>query len=309
MYAVSVAIASRRYMTRRKREALWGYVFASSWILNFMLFSLFPFVFAIYLSFCYFQGLGTIRWIGLYNYQKMFRDPMVAHSLWVTFKYTLMSVPINMVSGVAMAVLLNQKVRGLGVWRTIYYLPAVLPQIAALMLWGWIFSHHGILNWFLSLFGFKAVDWLTNEYTVLPAFIIMNLWYVGSGVLIYLAAMQNVPTEFYEAAQIDGANAWQRFWHITIPQISPILFMQLIFNIIGSLQTFSQVIVMIGNNPNPGALFFSFYVYQQFFLSNQYGYAAALSWLLFAIIAVITALTFKWSQAWVYYEGMRTKGR
>ncbi|MGE5598348.1 MAG: carbohydrate ABC transporter permease, partial [Bacteroidota bacterium] len=204
---------------------------------------------------------------------------------------------------------LNQKIRGIVAWRTIYYLPAVLPQIAGMMLWGWIFDVHGVLNYLLSLLGIPAVSWLTNEHTVLPSFIIMSLWYAGSGVLIYLAAMQNVPTEFYEAAEIDGANAWQRFWRITIPQISPILFMQLIFTIIGSLQTFNQVIVMIGNNPNPGALFFSFYVYQQFFLSKQYGYASALSWLLFAIIAVITALTFKWSQAWVYYEGMRTRGR
>ncbi len=284
------------------KRALEGYLFISPWIIGFAIFTAGALIGSFTISLTEWNIVGTPRFIGLQNYQAMLQDKFFWQSLKVTVLY-LFNVPLNLTLGLLLAILLNQKVRGLSIFRTIFYLPSVTAGVAVSLLWMWIFNpRFGVINILLKKVGIIGPAWLGSETWALPALIIMSMWGVGGGMLIYLGALQGIPTALYEAATLDGAGAWRKFLHITIPMITPVLLLNLIMGIIGSFQVFTQAYIMTQGGPNYATLFYVLYLYQQAFRWFNMGYASALAWLLFLIILVCTYLVLRTSSRWVYYE-------
>ncbi|HEY3411746.1 MAG TPA: extracellular solute-binding protein [Armatimonadota bacterium] len=293
-----------------------GYLFISPWIIGLLIFSLFPIVTSMLMSLCQWDAITPIhhaQWVGLDNYHRLFtQEPKFWMALRVTAIYSVFSVPIGLVLSVAIAILLNQKVKGIPVFRTIYYVPSLVGGVSVAVLWWRIFNRDfGILNFALdkmgifASMGIKPIDWLGSETFALPALIIMSMWGVGGGMLIYLAGLQGIPTQLYEAASIDGAGNFRKFWTITLPMLSPVIFFNLIMGIIGSFQVFTQAYVMTSGGPNNATLFYVLYLFQKGFQQFQMGYASALAWVLFAIVLALTALVMRSSKSWVHYEGSR----
>lgn len=293
-----------------RNEELTGWLMASPWIIGICIWILGPFGAAAYLAFTQYDILTPSQFIGLENFEAMlFQDDLFWKSLEVTTVYAFVSVPLQIAFGLFLAMLLNTKIRGLAWFRTIYYLPAVLSGVAISFLWIWVFSADwGVLNYILSLFGIPGPNWLTSERWALSALILMSLWGVGSGMVIYLAGLQGVPTELYEAAEVDGATWLRKFWHITLPMISPVILFQLIMGIIAALQTFTQGYVMTEGGPNSATLFFVLYLWRNAFQYLKMGYASALAWAIFAYILLLTLLVLRSSSMWVFYSG-EIKGR
>jgi len=229
-----------------KREERYFYIFISPWIIGFLIFIAGPIIASLYFSFCNYDVVTPPVWIGFQNYKKLFFDPLFWQALKVTSYYSLLSVPLGIILSLVIAILLNQKIRGLVWFRTIYYIPSVISGVAVSLLWMWIFNpEFGILNFLLwKLFRIHGPAWLMSEEWVIPALIIMSFWGIGGDIVIYLAGLQGIPTELYEAAAIDGANSWKKFLNITIPMMSPILLFTLVMGIIGSFQVFTQAYVM-----------------------------------------------------------------
>ncbi len=293
------------------REAVEGYIFIMPWLLGFLIFMLGPISASLYFSFTKYELARPPIFQGLTNYANLFHDRLFYQSLKVTSIYTFVSVPLSITLSFLTALMLNQKVRFLGTLRTIYYLPNLIPLVASAMLWVWILNpEFGLLNTFLKQFlGIQGPLWLHHTKWALPSFIMMSLWAsIGGPMLIYLAGLQGIPTELYEAASIDGANARQQFRHITIPQMTPVIFFNLVMGIIGSFQVFAQGYLMTQGGPRYATLFYVLYLYNNAFKWFKMGYASALAWVLFIIIMAFTALIFKSSTAWVYYAG-ELKGR
>jgi multiple sugar transport system permease protein len=289
---------SRTYWIR----AMEGYLFILPWIVGFAIFTAGALLGSFSISLTEWNIVGTPKFIGLQNYQKMVQDKFFWQSLKVTTLY-LFNVPLNLVLGLFLAILLNQKVRGLGFFRTVFYLPSVTAGVAVSLLWMWIYNpRFGVINILLKKIGITGPAWLGSETWALPALIIMSVWGVGGGMLVYLGALQGIPTALYEAATLDGASAWRKFLHITIPMITPVLLLNLIMGIIGSFQVFTQAYIMTNGGPNYATLFYVLYLYQQAFQWFNMGYASALAWVLFLIILALTYLIFQTSSRWVYYE-------
>ena len=288
-----------------RREEFVGYLMAAPWLLG-MLWLLFgPFGAAAYLSFTDYDILTPANWVGLENFDMMLRgDPLFWKSLSVTTTYAVVSIPLQIALGLFLAILLNTSIRGLAWLRTVYYLPAVLSGVAVSFLWIWVFSADwGILNFLLYKIGIEGPNWLTSEDWALTSLIIMSLWGVGSGLVIYLAGLQGVPTELYESAEIDGAGRFRSFYHITVPMVSPVILFQLIIGIIGALQVFTQGYVMTQGGPNNATLFYILHLYRHAFRFLHMGYASALAWALFIYILVLALLVLRSSRAWVFYSG------
>jgi multiple sugar transport system permease protein len=204
---------------------------------------------------------------------------------------------------------MNQNVKGIGFWRTVFYLPNLVPLVGSTMLWLWIFNpEFGLLNGLLDSLGIDGPLWLRSQSWALPSLIIMSLWGVGASTLIYLAGLQGIPTDLYDAVEVDGGGAWARFWAVTIPQMSPVIFYNLILGIIGGFQVFAQPLIMTNGGPRYATLFVVLYLYQNGFANFRMGYASAIAWVLFMIIFVLTIFTFRFSRSWVYYEGERRAG-
>jgi len=291
-----------------KKESRLAYMFISPWIIGFIFLTLGPMLISLYLSFTNFtlsSGSALPEFNNGANYIKLLtQDPKFWHSLKVTLAYAVVAVPLQLFFGFMVAFLLNLKVRGLPFWRTVYYLPSVTPAVAGAVLWGIIFNPtFGLMNWFLSLVGIKGPGWLASQQWALPALIIMSLWGVGGGMVIYLAGLQGIPTTLYEAAEIDGANSLQKLTRITIPLMTPVIFYNLIIGIIGTFQFFTSVYVLTRGGPADATLFYNLYLYNTAFRYMNMGYASALGWVLFFIVLLITLLAFKSSAFWVYYEG------
>ncbi|HDG62327.1 MAG TPA: sugar ABC transporter permease [Thermotoga sp.] len=292
----------------RKKEEIAGFLFIMPWIIGFAVFTAGPIIFSILLSFHEWHIFDEMKWIGLRNYTRLFQDPLFYQSLKVTFKYTAIAVPLSMITGLALALLLYPKVKGTSVFRTIFYIPSILPMVATATLWIWIYNpQYGLLNYLLSKIGIKGPDWLYSTEWVVPAIAFMRVWTVGPTMIIYLAGLEDIPQVYWDAAKVDGANWWQRFRHITLPLLSPTTFFLLITNIIGTLQTFTQAYIMGGGGQGFGApanasLFYCLYLYQQGWSWFNMGYASAMSWILTIIILTLTLLIFKSSSRWVYYE-------
>jgi len=299
-------------LSMARREAIAGYLFIIPWILGFLAFTLGPIIASIILGFSKWNLMTPPQFTGVENYINIFKDPLFYKSLKVTFIYTIFAVPLGLFFGLLIALLMNQGVRGITIFRTIYYLPAILSGVAVAVLWQKIFNpYFGVLNPILKKLHImpilelinSPVTWLYSEFWALPAFIIMSLWGVGGSMIIYLAGLQGIPTHLYEAAEIDGASAFGRFRHVTIPMLSPIIFFNLIMGIIGSFQVFVSSYVMTGGGPNNATLFYVLNLYRQAFQYYRMGYGCALAWLLFTIIIGFTLIIWKSSPLWVYYAG------
>lgn len=297
---------------RTPRSSAIGYAFVSPWLFGFLVLTAGPMLYSLYLSFTSASLLSPQRWTGLENYEQMLLDdPLFYESLLNTVHYVGFSVPLGIVLALALAVLLHQKVRGIAYFRTMFFLPSVTNMVAISVLWLWIFNpEFGLLNSVLSWFAIEGPLWLQSEEWSKPALILMSLWGVGGMMIIFLAALQGVPSELYKAAELDGAGSWARFRKITIPMISPALFFNLIIGIIGSFQVFTQAFVMTGGaqpgsegGPNNSTLFFVLYLYKKAFQEFKMGYASALAWVLFGIVAVLTFLLTRTTKRWIHYEG------
>jgi multiple sugar transport system permease protein len=290
-----------------KREMANGYALVLPMILGLLIWFIFPFAYSFYLSFTEYNIFQPPQWIGLENYRHMFTDENFFLSLKLTLSYAALNVPLGMLGALGTALLLNQNVKGIGVWRTIYYLPAVLPAAAVALLWRWMFSpSRGLINSLLAPVYNAAhitpLQWFTEPTLVMPAFVIMGMWGVfGANTVILLAGLKNIPKHLYEAADIDGANGWQKFLYVTIPMLSSTMFYTLVTGVIGSLQIFTQAFFI--TTPRRAGSFFNVLIYTEAFNFRRMGYASALAWVLLLIILVLTVLIFRSSALWVYYEG------
>jgi multiple sugar transport system permease protein len=306
-------VKSRRksFWTMSRREAAWAYVFISPWIIGFIVFTAGPMLSSLYFSFTDYNILDSPIWTGLSNYRNLFRDPLFWTSLKVTVYFASLALPLGLIVGFFLAILLNQKVPGVNLWRTLYYLPSVIAGVAVALMWMRIFNPRvGFLNPLLEeLFGIKkGPGWLQDPDWAMPALVIMSLWGVGGSMIIYLAGLQGVPTALYDASKVDGANLWQRFRHVTLPMVTPVILYNLVMGLIGTFQYFTEVYV-IGNaagnvgGPARATLFYNLYLYQNAFRYFDMGYASAMAWILLVIVLVLTMLVFRSSEVWVYYEG------
>ena len=288
----------------KRHETILGWLMVSPWLIGFICFSALPMFASLIISFTEWDMLSKPEWVGFENYKTLFfEDPLALHSLNITILFTIVSIPLNIVFGLALAMLLNTSIRGLAIFRTIYYLPAILSGVAVALMWRWIFStEFGLLNALLSMIGIEGPAWLTDRIWVLPSFVIMRLWSVGGGMIIYLAGLQSIPTNLYEAANIDGANWWHRTRFITLPMLSPTIFFQLIVGFIFSMQIFTEAFIMTNGGPADASLFYLLYLYRTAFQYFDMGYASALAWVLFVVILVLTIILFKTGKSWVYYE-------
>lgn len=289
-----------------------GLAFASPWIMGLLVFGIYPIIASFYYSLCSYNIVRPPKFLGFENYKIMlFEDPLFWKSLWNTIYLTAFGLPLQLGCALLVAVILNTKVRGQSIFRTLIYLPSVVPVVATSILWVWMLNpEYGLFNAAISLLGGRGPGWLTDPKWSKPALIITGIWGIGNTMIIFLAGLQQVPVSLYEAAVIDGANAWQRFKNVTIPIISPVIFFNLVMGIIGSFQYFTQVYVMTAGlmgggqgtgGPEFSTLVFPLYLYQNSFLFFRMGYASALAWVMFAIVAVILVFIFKTS-GWVHYE-------
>jgi multiple sugar transport system permease protein len=283
------------------------YLFTSPWTIGFLLFVLGPMVTSVLISFTRWDIISPPDWVGLANYKDMFsNDPLFWKSLKVTAVFTFGLVPLQLVLSLLVAVLLNQKVRGLPWFRTIFYLPTVLPIVASSMLWLWILNPSGLLNFFIGFIGISPQNWLISESLALPSIMLMSLWgSFGVSMIIFLAGLQGVPISLYESAEIDGAGAWRKFWNITLPMISPVIFFNFVMGVIGTFQVFTQGYLLTDGRPNNSTLFYVLYLYRNAFEFLNMGYASAMAWVLFIIIMGATLLILRTSSLWVYYEVRR----
>jgi multiple sugar transport system permease protein len=304
--AAGVATRTERMSKRRRREAMHAYVFMLPVILGLIFFSLGPVVASLILSFTEYDLLTDPKWIGLQNFVELFQDELFWKSLRVSAIYSIVSVPLGLVVALALALLLNRKMRGVMVFRGIFYLPTVISGVAVAMLWRWLFNaEFGIINVLLRGIGIRGPAWLSDENWALSALIFTSLWAVGGTMLIFLAGLQSIPQELYEAAEIDGAGRWSQLRYITLPLISNVTFFNLVLGVIGALQVFTDAFVMTNGGPNNSTLFISVYLYRHAFQYLNFGYAAAVAWVLFLIVLGLTLLVFRSSPLWVYYENER----
>lgn len=287
-----------------RREALEGYISIAPWAIGFLIFNLGPILASIYFSFTQWTITRPPVWVGLHNYEYMFtKDPLFWQALKVTMLYVVYSLPIKLIGGLALSLLLNLKVRGMNIFRTIFYIPAVISGVAVAMMWLWLLQpDYGAVNSLLSMVGIQGPGWFWDPQWALFSVALMSVWNVGSGAVIYLAGLQNIPPHLYEAAQMDGANAWHRFWRITLPLLTPTLFFQLVMEMIDSFRVFTQAFVITRGGPLNATYFYMLYLYEEAFQNFNMGYASALALVLTLIILVATVFIYTTSNRWVYYE-------
>lgn len=321
-----------RRLTIMQAEALAGYAFITPWIIGFICFTIGPMIASLYFSFTDYNIVDAPVWNNFANYRKIFSgllgfinsclsgtcnegllgDPLFWKSLQVTLYYAAIALPLGLILSFILALLLNQKVPGVNIWRTIYFLPSVISGVAVTLLWVRIFNPRlGILNAFLTRIGVEnPPGWLSDPNWAVPSLMLMGLWGIGGGMIIYLAGMQGIPTDLYDASKVDGANIFQRFRHVTLPMMTPVIFYELVMSLIGTFQYFTEVYVATGGSGGPqrSTLFYNLYLYQNAFKYFDMGYASTMAWILFVIVLVLTLLVFRSSEFWVYYEG-QLRGR
>lgn len=293
------------HSSKLEREERRGFfLFISPWLIGFVLLMLVPMLTSAYISLTRWNLLKPPVFVGLENFKTIFADPLFYKSMRVTFTYTLFAVPLNIVLSVFMAILLNNKIKGMNVYRTLFYLPAVVSGVVIALVWMWMFQpEFGIINNLLSYIGIQGPKWIYDENWAMPSLILMSLWNVGGNIVLYLAALQGVPTEQYEAASIDGARWLDKFLNITLPGISPTLLFTTLTGVINSLQTFTQAYVMTNGGPNESTTFYAYYIYNNAFVYRKMGEASAQGWIMFVIICAISLLIMKTSAGKVYYDG------
>jgi multiple sugar transport system permease protein len=302
------AEAGRRKPVKERgagRTVYSAYLFLLPWMLGVLLLTLAPMGTSLYLSFTnYFLG-SQPKFVGLANYQRMLSDPEFAQSAWVTARYVFISVPLQLVFALAVAVVLNRGVRGLALYRSVYYLPSLLgSSVAVAVLWRHLFASDGLMPKVAAYFGIAMGSWISDPKHALDTLMILNVWTFGSPMVIFLAALRQIPEELIEAAKVDGADAVSRFFTIVIPLITPVIFFNLVLQLIGTFQAFTPAYVISNGTGGPAnsTLFYTLYLFQEGFQSYDMGYASALAWVLFLVIGILTAVNFIASRYWVYYE-------
>ncbi|MBI1282668.1 MAG: ABC transporter permease subunit [Anaerolineaceae bacterium] len=296
-------LTPRRTLTSSQRRNLTGYLFIMPFILGFLFWFLAPALVALYLTFQKYNLISAPQYIGLKNIEDLFKDPLLLLSLKATFLYTVLSVPLGLLLAFFLATLINRQFRGIAIFRTIYYLPSIVPAVANALLWAWMFNtEFGLINVFIRALGGQKVAWLQSTSWAIPAFVILSLWGTGSAMIIFLAGLQGIPDIYYEAAEIDGAGRWTKLRHITLPLMSPIIFFNLLLGIINTFQVFTIGYLVTNGGPENSTLFLVLYIYRTAFQSQKMGYAAALSWVLFIILTIMSFITFKYLGSRVYYE-------
>jgi multiple sugar transport system permease protein len=297
-------LRARRSDVQTRRRLRTGLLFVSPWVAGFLVFTLYPFIATFYYSFTNYNIVSAPHWVGLGNYQSLFHDSLFWTALSNTAFYTVLEVPLSTVIAIGLAMLLNMKVRGLAVYRTVFYLPTVVPIVASSILWLWLFNpSFGIVNDLLSDLHVPGPGWMFSTLWAKPTFVLLGIWGSGAPMVVYLAALQGVPKEMYEVARIEGANAWQRIRYVMLPMISPAILFNVVLALVACLQYFTQAYVMTQGGPDNSTLFYSLYLYQQAFQQLHLGYASAMAWILFVIVLVVTLLLFRSSSRWVYYAG------
>ncbi len=296
--------AGSKPLSVRQVEERLAYLFIAPWVIGFTIFTAGAMLFSLYISMNDTDLLSTSEFVGLGNFGKTFREKLFYKSLGVTFTYTMMVVPLGTLVALAIAMLLNQKVQPIALWRTVYYLPAVVSGVAVALLWGWVLNpEFGLVNQGLRMIGVQGPRWFASEDWAIPGVVLIAVWGTGTNMLLYLAGLQAVPTELQEAARIDGANAWQVFRNVTLPLITPTIFFNVVTNIIASFQVFTTAYVLTQGGPNNATLTMVLYLYRESFQLFHFGYASALAWMLFAIILIFTMILLRSSSFWVHYEG------
>ncbi|MEO8399894.1 MAG: sugar ABC transporter permease [Ignavibacteriaceae bacterium] len=290
----------------KRAQAIIGFIFISPWVIGFLVFGLYPVIVSLYYSLCQYDVLRVPQFIGLRNYkQLLFEDNYFWLSIWNTLVYTILRVPLSIIGSLLLAVLVNNAVKGVKIFRTIYFIPSIVTGVVLSVLWLWMLNpEYGLINSFLSFFGIQGPLWLLDPNWSKPSMVLMSLWSIGGGrMLVFLAALQGIPQHLYEAVEIDGGGWWTKFKNITIPLISPVIFLWSILEVIFSLQVFVEAYIMTKGGPLNSTLFYNLYLYNRAFEDFDMGYASALAWLLLVITLIITLIQFKVSKKWVYYEG------
>lgn len=303
--SVSTWLAAKRpNLSLRAREEIEFYIAISPWLIGFILFTGGPIIFSIAMSLTDWTGLVQRHFVGLTNYiQLFFHDNLFWIVLKNTFYYGIASVILGTIGALAAAILMNQKLPGITIFRTLYYLPSVTTGVAIAIMWTWMFNPQvGLINFMLRLVGIQGPMWLASQQWAMPALIIMSLWGIGGNMIILLAGLQGIPEHLYEAARIDGANKWHEFRHVTLPMLSPVLFFVIVISVINSFQIFDNVYVMTRGGPGTATLVYVMHLYLNAFEYQKMGYASAMAWILAVIIMGLTWLQLRASSAWVYYE-------
>ncbi|WP_374199474.1 carbohydrate ABC transporter permease [Glycomyces sp. YM15] len=289
--------------SRRKKEAFYFWLFISPWLIGFVGFLLGPMIASVYISLTEWDSFTAPEWVGLQNYtEALTEDPVFWKALWNTFYYAAVSVPLGLVIGVWLANLLNKRVRGRKLFRTFIYLPTLVPLVATAMVFKMVLAPSGPLNDMLGWFGIDGPSWLIDETWVKPALIVLSAWGAGGATVLLLSAMNGIPRELYEAAEIDGASPWRQFWSVTFPQVTPVIFFNLIMGLIGAFQIFSQVYILTAGGPNNASKTMVPLLFDEAFRFYHFGYASAVAWLLFIVIMAFTLIAFRTSRKWVFYE-------
>jgi multiple sugar transport system permease protein len=296
-------------LRQRTREAIEGYLFVAPVVIGFFAFTFFPMIASFALSLTEYNLLSSPRWIGLDNYLAMAKDEFFWKSLRITITYAVVALPLGMVFALIVALLLNQRVPGITVWRALYVMPSVMSGAAVVVLWRWLFNpEFGLLNVMLDYVGIRGPNWLGSVKWALPSLILVSLWGFGGKMIVFLAGLQGVPGELYDAVEVDGGNAWDKFRTVTLPMLSPVILFNLVIDLIFAFQFFTEPYGLTEGGPENSTLFFLIYLYRNAFVYLQMGYASAMAWVLFLLVLVLTIAVFKSTPMWVHYENERGRG-
>ncbi|MBQ9863207.1 MAG: sugar ABC transporter permease [Lachnospiraceae bacterium] len=280
-----------------------GYVFLAPFVIGFLCFTIIPMISSLYYSCTDYNMIDKETWIGIKNYINLFKDERFINSIKVTLEYVFFSVPLKLAFALFIAFLLTRPSKAVSFYRSLYYLPSLIGgSVAVALVWKELFARKGLINVNLGKLGIDAVNWFGNMSTAKWPIILMTVWQFGSSMLIFAAGLKEIPSSYYEAAKIDGANGWQSFWKITMPCLSPIILFNLIMQLISSFMVFTQAFVITGGGPNDATMYYALYVYKQGINNRNMGYASAMSWVMLVIMSVITLIVFKTSNHWVFNE-------
>lgn len=294
--------------TSERRHLRNGLLFALPYLIGVAAFVVYPLVMSVYYSFCRYNIISSPVWIGLENYRELFlNDPVFLKAVYNTLYYTAFAVPLGLAFSIGLAMLLNLRTPGVAVFRTVFFLPSIVPMVASAMLWLWVLNpESGLVNGLLrQVAGIDGPGWLADEHWSKPSLVLMSLWGLGTAMVIFLAGLSDVPQALYEVARIDGAGPWRTFRHVTLPMLTPTILFNLVMGLIGAFQYFTQVYVMTGGRGGPvdSTMFYALYLYRNSFYYLRMGYACAMAWMLFVLIFVCTIAVFASSRRWVYYHG------
>lgn len=293
----------KKYTVKEKRDIRRGLLFISPWLIGVIGFTLIPLILAFAISLTDYSFLTKPKFVGLTNYITMFTaDPLIWKSLKITLLYAVISVPLQLIFGFLLANLLNQKLKGIVIFRTLFYAPCLVAVVSSTLLWKQMLeTEFGIMNYLIGFLGFDKVAWLGHTGTIIASVVFISLWQSGKMIIINLSGLQAIPTVYYEAADLDGCSKWKQIFHITLPMMSPTIFMNLLIGLIGAFKTFTQIKILTDGGPSNNSLVYMLYIYRTAFNNYRLGYANAMSILLFVIVGALTILVFATSNKWVHY--------